>query len=92
MMRLKVITWTFLAIYAVMVLATIAFPLAAAFVSWNLSFFDDKAIYVLSLLFRLELVMAAFMALVLGFNPDIIQAAHENKLAKDILKAKRKML
>jgi hypothetical protein len=92
MMRLKVITQTFLAIYAVMVLATIAFPLAAAFISWNISWFDDKAIYLLSILLRLELVFAAFIAIAVGFHPEVIQAAYENKLAKDILEAKRKML
>jgi hypothetical protein len=92
MIRLKVITLAFLAVYAAMVLATIAYPLAAAFISWNLSWFDDKTITVLLIIFRIEVIMAAFMALLLGFNPDIIQAAHENQKAKDILKAKRKML
>jgi len=92
LIRLKVITQTFLAIYAVMVLATIAFPLAAAFVSWNLSWFSDETITVLLVIFRIEAIMAAFMALFLGFNPEVIQAAYENKLAKDDLKAKRKML
>ena len=92
MMRLKVITWTFLVVYAVMVLGTIAFPLAAAFISWNISWFDDKAIYLLSILLRLELVFAAVIAIAVGFNPEVIQAAYENKLAKDILEAKRKML
>ena len=82
----------FAAIFAAMVLATIAFPLAAAFISWNLGWFSDETITVLLVIFRIEAIMAAFMALLIGFNPEVIQEAHENQKAKDALKYKRKML
>ena len=92
MIRLKVITRTFLVVYAAMVLATLAMPIAGSFVFWNISWFNDKIITVLLTIFRIELVIAALISIVIAFDPYVIDSAEEHQKAKDILKAKRKML
>ena len=92
MIRLKIFAGTFAAIYAAMALATIAIPLSGAFIFWNLSWLDDKTIRVLLAMLRGELVIAALISIAIAFDPYVIVSAEEHQKAKDILKAKRKML
>lgn len=92
MIRLKVITWTFLAVYAAMALATIVISLSGAFIFWDLSWLSDKTILVLSAMLRGELIIAAVIAIPVSLDPDVIASAEEYQKAKDALKYKRKML
>jgi hypothetical protein len=81
----------FAAIFASITLMAIAFPLAFAFLFWDIEFLlEDEFALIFWLVIRLGALIAAFMALILSLHPDVREAAYEHKLAKDALKAKMK--
>ena len=83
----------FAAIFASITLIAIAFPLAFAFLFWDIKFLlKDEFALIFWLVIRTGALLAAFMALILSLSPEVREVAYERKLAKDALKAKRKML
>ena len=81
----------FAAIFGTIALMTAMFPLAFAFLFWDIKFlFTHEFAVGFWLVIRAEALIAAFMALLVSLSPDVREAAYEHKLAKDALKAKMK--
>ena len=91
MTQVKIFAGTFLGIFAAITLVVIAFPLAFAFLFWDIKFlFTHEFAMIFWLLIRLCALFAFIMALLVSLHPDVIEAAYEHKLAKDALKARIK--
>ena len=91
MTQVKIFAWTFATIFAAITLVVIAFPLAFAFLFWDIKFLlKDEFALIFWLAIRLEAIIAFVIALLVSLSPDVIEAAYEDKQAKDALKARMK--
>lgn len=91
MTQVKIFAGTFLGIFASITLMSIAFPLAFAFLFWDIKFlFTHEFAMIFWLLIRLWALLAFIMALLVSLSPEVREAAYEHKLAKDALKVKMK--
>ena len=91
MTMVKIFAGTFLGIFAAITLMAIAFPLAFAFLFWDIEFLlKDEFALIFWLVIRSGVLIAAFMALIISLSPDVREAVYKDKLAKDALKAKMK--
>jgi hypothetical protein len=91
MTQVKIFAGTFLGIFASITLVVIAFPLAFAFLFWDIKFLlKDEFALIFWLVIRTGALAAAFMALIISLSPDVREAAYERKRAKDALKARMK--
>jgi len=87
MTRVKTFLMVFPAIFALITLMAIAFPLAFAFLFWDIKFlFTHEFVMIFWLAIRVGALIAAFMALIISLDPEVREAAYEDKLAKDALK------
>ena len=91
MTMVKIFAGTFLGIFASITLMAIAFPLAFAFLFWDIEFLlKDEFALIFWLVIRSGALIAAFMAIIISLSPDVREAVYKDKLAKDALKAKMK--
>lgn len=91
MTQVKIFAGTFLGIFALITLMAIAFPLAFAFLFWDIKFLlKDEFALIFWLVIRAGALIAAFMALIISLSPEVREAVYKDKLAKDALKAKMK--
>ena len=91
MTQVKIFAGTFLGIFAAITLVVIAFPLAFAFLFWDIKFLlEDEFALIFWLVIRAGALIAAFMALIISLSPEVREAVYKDKLAKDALKVKMK--
>ena len=91
MTMIRTFAMVFAAIFAAITLMAIAFPLAFAFLFWDIKFLlKDEFALIFWLVIRLGALIAAFMAIIISLSPDVREAVYKDKLAKDALKAKMK--
>ena len=81
----------FAGVFAAITLMAIAFPLAFAFLFWDIEFLlKDEFALIFWLVIRSGALIAAFMAIIISLSPEVREAVYKDKLAKDALKAKMK--
>ena len=81
----------FAGVFASITLRAIAFPLAFAFLFWDIKFLlEDEFALIFWLVIRSGALIAAFMAIIISLSPEVREAVYKDKLAKDALKAKMK--
>ena len=91
MTMVRTFAMVFAAIFAAITLMAIAFPLAFAFLFWDIKFLlKDEFALIFWLVIRSGVLIAAFMAIIISLSPDVREAVYKDKLAKDALKAKMK--
>ena len=91
MTMVRTFAMVFAAIFAAITLMAIAFPLAFAFLFWDIKFLlKDEFALIFWLVIRTGALIAAFMAIIISLSPDVREAVYKDKLAKDALKAKMK--
>ena len=91
MTMVRTFAMVFAAIFAAITLMAIAFPLAFAFLFWDIKFLlKDEFALIFWLVIRAGALIAAFMAIIISLSPDVREAVYKDKLAKDALKAKMK--
>ena len=91
MTMVKTFAMVFAGVFAAITLMAIAFPLAFAFLFWDIKFLlEDEFALIFWLVIRAGALIAAFMAIIISLSPDVREAVYKDKLAKDALKAKMK--
>ena len=91
MTMIRTFAMVFAGVFAAITLMAIAFPLAFAFLFWDIKFLlKDEFALIFWLVIRSGVLIAAFMALIISLSPDVREAVYKDKLAKDALKAKMK--
>ena len=91
MTMVRTFAMVFAGVFAAITLMAIAFPLAFAFLFWDIKFLlKDEFALIFWLVIRSGVLIAAFMALIISLSPDVREAVYKDKLAKDALKAKMK--
>ena len=91
MTMVRTFAMVFAAIFAAITLMAIAFPLAFAFLFWDIKFLlKDEFALIFWLVIRTGALIAAFMAIIISLSPNVREAVYKDKLAKDALKAKMK--
>ena len=91
MTMVKTFAMVFAGVFAAITLMAIAFPLAFAFLFWDIEFLlKDEFALIFWLVIRSGVLIAAFMALIISLSPEVREAVYKDKLAKDALKAKMK--
>ena len=87
MTRVKSFLMVFSAIFGTIALMSAMFPLAFAFLFWDIKFlFTHEFVMIFWLAIRAEALIVAFMALIISLHPDVREVAYEHKQAKDALK------
>ena len=91
MTMIRTFAMVFAGVFAAITLMAIAFPLAFAFLFWDIKFLiEDEFALIFWLVIRAGALIAAFMAIIISLSPDVREAVYKDKLAKDALKAKMK--
>ena len=88
---IRTFAMVFAGVFAAITLMAIAFPLAFAFLFWDIKFLlEDEFALIFWLVIRAGALIAAFMALIISLSPEVREAVYKDKLAKDALKVKMK--
>lgn len=91
MTMIRTFAMVFAGVFAAITLMAIAFPLAFAFLFWDIEFLlKDEFALIFWLVIRSGVLIAAFMAIIISLSPEVREAVYKDKLAKDALKAKMK--
>ena len=91
MTMVRTFAMVFAGVFAAITLMAIAFPLAFAFLFWDIEFLlKDEFALIFWLVIRSGALIAAFMAIIISLSPEVREAVYKDKLAKDALKAKMK--